>query len=400
MKISSLLYTIVLILCLSSHAFAQVTKLAEETPTGKKIKKELVQAGLRTVGKTTLKKVLIAKEVYDTTYSTTRAVINSPTYYAAGNAIVTGIQKDKAWAVAGTEVECFGLELDSNVGQNSASANHSKACSLHDSSASATVQVSRGGGGGEDFVSAVGYANAPSSWFLSPEAHWVGMGGVGDKLVIDSDVLDIVEKIKETLLDPMPTPHSSWLGGQATQADGLDLLRGLYNPAGFSLLTRVYVPTASGLDNYLFYEAEITAMLGVADREADYAADFFGVDLFMRADYYDESGGITRTLNNSEVSSLSPMLFKYVEESVDVGGQTLDTFGFVLNDYDVNLRVELPTDRDKDLPFYVDMEVLAGSQAISYAPVPEPSSGVLMGVAGPLFLVLSYFLRRFRSGFR
>ena len=382
-------------LILVGRASAALTEMVEESPEGKMVKKELVQIGLRTAGKETLKRVIVAKEVFDTTYSATRAVINAPSYYDAGVAIITGIQQDKAWAVAGTEVECFGLELVSNVGQNQASASHSQACSLHGSSAAAQVQVSRGTAGSEDFVSVVGHAKAPSSWLLSPEAHWLGMGGVGDKLVIDSDVLDIVEKVKQTILDPKPSVHSSWLEGQSSQQAAADSLSQLYSPAGFSLLTRVYLPTVSGEDYYLFYEAEVSAALGVADREADLASEFFGVDMFVRADYYDESGGITRTLQDAAVCSLTPENFQYFENTVDTEGQSLDVFGFALNNFDLGLSVELPTDRDKDLPMYVDMEVLAGSQAIG-TPVPEPSSAAYMASVTSLWLV-SAFRRRVRS---
>lgn len=359
---------------------AAFTVCLEESPPGKKVKKEILRETLRNVGRRNLKKANVAKQVFDTTYSATRAVINSPTYYKAGVAIIDGIQNDKAWAVAGTEVECFGLRLDSGVGVNSASARDSQACSFHKSHAGATVQVSRGFGADEDYVNVVGDAYAPNSWLLSPEAHWLGMGGVGDKLVIDSDVLDIVEKIREEIIDP--TPHASWLDGQASSTEGTDQLTNLYNPAGASVLTRVYLPKAGGADYYLYYEAEVTGFLSVMDIDAEFARDVFGIEMIRRADFYNPSGDITQTLEGAQVTPLSSADFQYYDTVVNVDGTDLNAFGFALRNYDLSFHVPLPSDRDAALPLLIDMEVLAGSRA---AGIPEP--GALTACLGACTLI-------------
>ena len=59
-----------------------------------------------------------------------------------------------------------------------------------------------------------------------------------------------------------------------------------------------------------------------------------------------------------------------------MGAETLDTFGFTLDDASLALSVDLPSGRDPADPLYVDMEVLAGSQAVG-SPIPEPASPVL-----------------------
>lgn len=376
---SMLLACVILPAFLSAdRAGAAMIKWAKNTPQGKKINKAALQAALRTVGKTTLKRVSAITTVWDCTYTATRAVVNSPSYYDAGVAIIEGIQNDKAWAIAGAEVECFGLEMESNVGQNTATANRSQACSFHGSSAASTVQVSRGLAGGENCVNVEGHANAPDAWLTSPSAHWIGLGGVGDKLVIKSDVLDIVEKIKDTIIDPTLLPHSSWLDAQASPESGAAQLTALYDPAGFSILTRVYMPQ-TGSEPYLYYESEVSAWLGIRDIQADYANDFFGIETFIQSDYFNPDGSVIRTLSGADVCSLDSSDFNYFDGTASPAGQTINTFGFSLQNFDLGLRVDLPANRDISLPLLIDMEVLAGSRAAGGI-VPEPGSALLLTI--------------------
>ncbi len=369
--------------CLAS---ANITKFVKDSPTGKAVKKELLQTALRTVGKSTIRKYLVATQVYDATYSATRAVINAPTYYDAGIAIIDGIQNDKCWAIAGSEVECFGLELDSSTGQNIATASHSQACSFHGSSASANVHVSRGNTPATDYVGIGGHAHAPSAWLTSPSAHWVGLGGVGDRcLEIDSDVLDIVAKIKEVVLDPTPGLQQSWLEAQDSQTEATEQLKDLFSPSGFSLSMRVHLPDATGQATYLFYEGEITAWLTVVDPEATLAADVFGVQLVINAEYFDENGAVLSSLSDSQVSDLVASEFSYFEDTVSIDGQLLDAFGFELLDRDLTFSVDLPDDHDPADPVYVDMEVLAGSAAAG-SPIPEPTLLSLLTLGGLVML--------------
>ena len=365
--------------CTSGHGAAQ--DCIKDSPAGKQVKKKLLQGALRTIGKQTLRKALILKEVYDVTYSATRAVINCPEYFDAAKNLIEGVTKDQCWAIAGTEIECRGLELDSDRGQNVADADISHSCWLHGSRAAAGTRVVRGTGNpATDFISVVGHAK--TSW---GSADWVGLGGVGDNLRIDSSVLDMLARIEGLLLDPVYRPNESWLDSESalTPQEQAEDLIDLFRPSGFAVAPRVFYPAeVAGDSETLYYEAQIIGMLSVIDVDSEDPAQCFGVDLIMDGVYYDTDGNVTATVC-CQVCNLEPSLFTYSDGEMELewqGGTTIvqPYFGFSLQDFDLHMPVDIPDDWGDALT-HVDLEVMAGSSA-----VPEPASALLLllGFAG------------------